>query len=152
MVHSQGCNEEVAADALKKLHLALAAMHSYWLVRPGPTLPTPTRTPGASSTGAAHTGSQQQQQQQQQQQPFMGGDAVCVADLLCCCEIEQLVMLDKARHGLEMQEILEPYPGVRAWMARVAAACQPQYGEAHVVLRRAAAAGAPKQQQAAAKL
>jgi glutathione S-transferase len=90
--------------------------------------------------------------------PFMAGGAEpSVADLQCCCELEQLALLpgggggggggDAAFPG-GLGAYTAPHPRVRAWMAAVRAACEPAYGEAHAVLRRSAAAagssGAPK--------
>lgn len=119
----QPSSEELAADALQTLRLALAAMERYWLAG------------GARPYMAAVQG---------------GGGGPCAADLLCCCELEQLTMLDRARHGVDLEELLQPFPSVRAWRARVQAACSPQYEEAHATLRRAAAAAGPATPAAAA--
>ncbi|GLC38544.1 hypothetical protein PLESTB_001738000 [Pleodorina starrii] len=72
--------------------------------------------------------------------PFMTGDRPCTADLLAACELEQLVMLQPHVHGISLDEILGPYPAVRAWRQRVRDACEPHYTDAHAVLTRAAAA------------
>mmetsp|Transcript_18330 Transcript_18330/g.31369 ORF Transcript_18330/g.31369 Transcript_18330/m.31369 type:complete len:258 (-) Transcript_18330:551-1324(-) len=74
-------------------------------------------------------------------QPFVGGQQPCVADLLMCCEIEQLVMLNKEQHGVDLDEILAGHPRVRQWMYATAVACAPHYEQVHAVLRRVAVAG-----------
>eukprot|EP00798_Chlamydomonas_sp_ICE-L_P001468 gene1468-32850_t len=70
--------------------------------------------------------------------PFMCGDQISVADLLCSCELEQLSMLQKSKHGLDMKEILQPFPAVKRWMQRVSNASGPHYEAVHQVLRKAA--------------
>lgn len=69
---------------------------------------------------------------------FVGGDLPCVADLLFCCEIEQLNMLYFPTDGVDIESILNGFPGVRAWMARVAKQTGPVYEEVHKLLRYAA--------------
>lgn len=123
----QPASEELAADALQTLRLALSALERYWLAG------------GARPYMAAG----------QAAQGLGWGDGPCVADLLCCCELEQLTMLDKGRHGVDLEGILEPYPAVRAWRARVQAACAPHFEQVHATLRRATAAAAGPGQPAA---
>lgn len=68
---------------------------------------------------------------------FLGGlMAPSIADLLLSCEVEQLCLLDGAAEGPDMAELLEPHPRLRAWLARVAAACGPHYEQAHTMLRK----------------
>lgn len=67
------------------------------------------------------------------------------ADLLMCCELEQLVMLGAAAPDVPRQEaLLAPFSKVRDWQERVKAATSPHYGVAsdflHVVAERMAAA------------
>ncbi|KAG2430815.1 hypothetical protein HXX76_009791 [Chlamydomonas incerta] len=104
-------DERVAADALKTLQLALAALQDVWL------------------GGGARR--------------FMTGDRPCAADLLACCELEQLRMLRAAEHGLDMEVILAPYPQVLAWQQRVRDATAPHYAAAHRVLLAAVAKAPP---------
>ncbi len=72
--------------------------------------------------------------------PYMTGDLPCIADLLGVTELEQLRLLDKAKNGIDLGEILAPYPAVLKWMGLVRQYCQPQYGEATRVLDAAVAA------------
>ncbi|KAL6749007.1 glutathione S-transferase [Haematococcus lacustris] len=72
---------------------------------------------------------------------FVAGDQVSVADLLMCCELEQLTMLNKEKHGVDLEELLQPHPVIRAWMAATARSCAPHYEAVHAMLRRSAAAG-----------
>jgi glutathione S-transferase len=74
-------------------------------------------------------------------QKFMCGSQVCLADLLCSCEMEQLCMMQQAVHGTDLEDQLNQFPTVRRWMSDVAAACSPAYEEAHSLLRRAAQSG-----------
>ena len=69
--------------------------------------------------------------------PFVGGHCPNVADLLFCCEIEQLNMLYAPADGLDIESVLRPFPQVRAWMGRVAGATSPVYEEVHKLLRYA---------------
>ncbi|PNH11919.1 Glutathione S-transferase T1 [Tetrabaena socialis] len=69
--------------------------------------------------------------------PFMTGNQPCIADLLCCCELEQLAMLQQDAHGASMQAVLQPYSVVRAWRQRLREACAPCYGDAHATLEAA---------------
>lgn len=75
------CNEDVAQDALVTLHASLELLGSYWLASGRNTF--------MGRAGAAGPG---------------------LGDLLCCCELEQLVMLSKAQHGADLESILQPYP------------------------------------------
>lgn len=66
---------------------------------------------------------------------FMSGSTqLCTADLLCACELEQLVMLRPEAHGTSLDDILTPFPVVRAWRQRVRDACEPHYSAVHAVL------------------
>lgn len=59
------------------------------------------------------------------------GAAAAHADLLMCCELEQLVMLRAAAPEVPRQEaLLAPFSRVRAWLERVKAATSPHYGNA----------------------
>lgn len=68
------------------------------------------------------------------------GSQPSLADLFACEELEQLILLNKAMHGIDRGELLQPHPVIRAWMARVAAACEPHYSQVHAILHKAAAA------------
>lgn len=70
--------------------------------------------------------------------PYLAGADVSIADLLCCCELEQLVLLEAATPSATLTEILSRYPKVSAWMRRVSEQCSPHYDEAHSKLRHAA--------------
>lgn len=51
------------------------------------------------------------------------------ADLLMCCELEQLVMLSAAAAEVpRFEALLEPFSKVQAWRERVKAATQPHFG------------------------
>ncbi|KAG1678289.1 hypothetical protein FOA52_013910 [Chlamydomonas sp. UWO 241] len=74
---------------------------------------------------------------------FMGGAAVpSLADLLCACIVEQLRLLDTvvscdaaARRKPDYADVLGRFPRVRAWAARVEAACAPHFTDVHATLR-----------------
>ncbi|EFJ51768.1 hypothetical protein VOLCADRAFT_56687 [Volvox carteri f. nagariensis] len=70
--------------------------------------------------------------------PFMTGTQPSAADLLCACELEQLIMLRTPDHGTCLGEIMAPYPVVQAWRQRVRDACEPHYSDVHTVLLKAA--------------
>ena len=69
---------------------------------------------------------------------FIGGSSPNVADLLFCCELEQLHMLHLATDGLDITSILHPFARVRQWMKDVSQALGPQYEQVHKLLRYAA--------------
>lgn len=62
-----------------------------------------------------------------------------IADMQVACELEQLVLLNKVKHGIAMEEILEPYPKVQSWMVAVAKATAPHYNNVHAIVRKVAA-------------
>lgn len=69
--------------------------------------------------------------------PFLGGRAApSIADLLVATELEQLTLLDAAAQPPSFDELLAPYPRIRAWMEQVASACQPAWDETHMFLRK----------------
>uniref|UniRef100_A0A7R9V2W7 Glutathione transferase n=1 Tax=Chlamydomonas euryale TaxID=1486919 RepID=A0A7R9V2W7_9CHLO len=70
-------------------------------------------------------------------QSFMLGQQVSLADLLCTCELEQLCMMDKAKHGTDLQDQLSARPIAKLWLDRVRGAAQPAYADAHSLLWRA---------------
>lgn len=72
--------------------------------------------------------------------PYMTGDLPCIADLLGVTELEQLRLLDKSKEGIDLDEILAPYPAVQKWMGLVRQYCQPQYSEVSRVLDAAVTA------------
>lgn len=75
--------------------------------------------------------------------PFMAGSEVSLADLLCCCELEQLTMMSKEKHGTDLEDQLVGRPLIRKWMAMVAEACGGDtYETVHLPLRRNVAAAA----------
>jgi glutathione S-transferase len=69
---------------------------------------------------------------------FVGGSSPNVADLLFCCELEQLHMLHYATDGLDMRSIMGAFPRVQRWMDDVAQALGPTYQDVHKLLRYAA--------------
>eukprot|EP00198_Chlamydomonas_reinhardtii_P011603 XP_001700940.1 predicted protein [Chlamydomonas reinhardtii] len=69
---------------------------------------------------------------------FMTGELPCAADLLACCELEQLRMLRAVEHGTDMEALMAPYPQVLAWQQRVRDATSPHYAQVHRVLMAAA--------------
>lgn len=79
------CNEEVAQDGLATLHLSLELLGGYWLAGGRRAYMGRDEAEG----GAAGPG---------------------LGDLLCCSELEQLVMLRREAHGMDMETILQPYP------------------------------------------
>ncbi|QDZ21726.1 glutathione S-transferase [Chloropicon primus] len=83
---------------------------------------------------------------------FVGGSRPCVADLLFCCELEQLNMFYAPVDGMDFDSIMGPFPEVRAWMARVAEATSPVYEEVHKFLRFASKMRHEKLSKVPAKL
>lgn len=59
--------------------------------------------------------------------PFLAGDRISIADLLHCCELDQLGLLDGTEQGPGMRELLEPFPKVQRWMADVRKATHPHH-------------------------
>ncbi|KAK9830426.1 hypothetical protein WJX72_011719 [[Myrmecia] bisecta] len=85
--------------------------------------------------------------------PFVAGQQISLPDLLMACELQQLVLLDGAKQGATMQQLMEPLPAVRAWMDCVAAAIGPQYAVVHQILgKMRERAVSLKQQQPASKM
>jgi len=89
--------------------------------------------------------------------PYLcGNDRPSVADVLFCCELEQLTMLNNDKHGVDMASILEPHPRIRQWMRTVAQSVAPHYERVHAVLRKAALASggtlSPAQEAPTARL
>ena len=70
---------------------------------------------------------------------FVAGDKLSIADLVLSQEIQQLVLLDLAQDGTDLEEVLAPYAGVRNWLQRVRAACGPHYEAATKLLFKSAA-------------
>lgn len=60
---------------------------------------------------------------------LVAGDDISIADLLMCCELEQLVMLSAAAPDVpRFEALMEPFSRVQAWRERVKAATQPHFG------------------------
>ena len=94
---------------------------------------------------------------------FVAGDKLSIADLVLSQEvsragtreregrvpgrgrltvdlqIQQLVLLDLAQDGTDLEEVLAPYAGVRDWLQRVRAACGPHYEAVTKLLFKSAA-------------
>lgn len=60
-----------------------------------------------------------------------GGAAISAADLQIACDLEQLVLVGQ-------EGALAGVPRVRAWLARVRAACAPHWDDLHAVLYKVA--------------
>lgn len=68
---------------------------------------------------------------------FVAGNDISIADLLICCELEQLVMLGADPQGAQMADYITA--PVAAYMQRVAATTAPHYDAVSKFLRSAAA-------------
>ena len=99
-------SEELAQDGLKTLRFALSDLDKAWLG--GKVFKGAEASSGSSSEAGGGP------------QRFMCGPQICVADLLCACELEQLVMLDVAKHGVDMAVILAGHTrvggGLGGWL------------------------------------
>mmetsp|Transcript_20988 Transcript_20988/g.63164 ORF Transcript_20988/g.63164 Transcript_20988/m.63164 type:complete len:237 (+) Transcript_20988:148-858(+) len=66
---------------------------------------------------------------------YVAGDHVSLADLLMCCELEQLVMLEAADSEVpRIQQLLDPFPKVASWRRRVDGAVAPHYADISQIL------------------
>jgi hypothetical protein len=43
---------------------------------------------------------------------------------------------EQEKHGVSMDELLQPFPGVQSWMQRVKSKTAPHYEEVHAIIRR----------------
>ena len=67
---------------------------------------------------------------------FLGGEQVCIADLVLGCEVSQLCLLNVQPDAAALVP-----PRVAVWLAAVEAATQPHWATVHSELRAAAARG-----------
>ncbi|DBB00858.1 TPA: Glutathione S-transferase theta-1 [Trebouxia sp. C0004] len=73
--------------------------------------------------------------------PFLAGNEISIADLLHCCELDQLCLLDGAEQGPTLQELLEPFPRVQRWMLLVAQSTGPYWKTVSAFLHKVAQRG-----------
>lgn len=76
--------------------------------------------------------------------PFLAGEKISVADLLHCCELDQLCLLDGAQEGATWTELLQPFPNVQKWMTRVAENTEPHWTTVSSFLHKVAQRGKEK--------
>ncbi|KAL3162185.1 hypothetical protein ABBQ32_009892 [Trebouxia sp. C0010 RCD-2024] len=73
--------------------------------------------------------------------PFLAGNDISVADLLYCCELDQLCLLDGAEQGPTMTELFKPFPKTQEWMVRVAESTEPHWTTVSSFLHKVAQRG-----------
>ena len=71
---------------------------------------------------------------------------------VCCCELEQLRVLEAAEGAPTLGALLEPHPRVAAWMARVQQRCGQAYSDAHGKLAASVERMKQRRQQARSRL